>query len=264
MEYGLKGRVALVTGGSEGIGKATATTLSGEGARVAICARRPEVLEAAAEDIRRVTEGEVLAVPTDLRDPAQVDNLIATINDTWGGVDVLVNNAGTASGMPFEQLTDEALLADMELKLFGWMRCIRGVLPHMKEQGWGRIVNLTAVAGKNPGANSAPSSVSRSAGMALTKALSKELAPHNVLVNTVCIGLIKAGQHEHRFEAAQARNPSDRTLEEQYLEMGKNVPLGRVGESEEAANLITFLASERASFITGVAINMDGGASPSL
>ncbi len=258
MDFGLKNRVALVTGGSEGIGKATAGLLAAEGSRVAICARRPDVLEAAAEDIRRSTEAEVLAVPTDLRDAASVDNLIATVNDAWGGVDVLVNNAGTASGMPFEQLTDDALLADMELKLFGWMRTIRGVLPHMKEQRWGRIINLTALAAKAPAANSYPSSVSRAAGVALTKALSKELAPHNILVNTVLIGLIKAGQHEHRWEA----NPNGQSLDERYAEMGKNVPLGRVGESEEAANLITFLASERASFITGVAINMDGGVSP--
>ena len=258
MDYGLKNRVALVTGGSEGIGKATAGLLAGEGARVAICARRPDVLEAAAEDIRRATEGEVLAVPTDLRDAASVDNLIAAVNDAWGGVDVLVNNAGVSSAMPFEQLTDDALLADMELKLFGWLRTIRGVLPHMKERRWGRIINLTALAAKAPAAGSYPSSVSRAAGVALTKALSKELAPHNILVNTVLIGLIKAGQHEHRWEA----NPNGQTLDERYAEMGKNVPLGRVGESEEAANLVTFLASERASFITGVAINMDGGVSP--
>ena len=258
MDYGLKNRVALVTGGSEGIGRATAGLLAGEGSRVAICARRPDVLEAAAEDIRRSTEAEVLAIPTDLRDSDSVDNLIATINDTWGGVDVLVNNAGISSAMPFDQLTDDALLADMQLKLFGWLRTIRGVLPHMKEQRWGRIINMTALAAKAPGAGSYPSSVSRAAGIALTKALSKELAPHNILVNTVLIGLIKAGQHEHRWEA----NPNGQSLDERYAEMGKNVPLGRVGESEEAANLITFLASERASFITGVAINMDGGLSP--
>ena len=258
MDYGLKNRVSLVTGGSEGIGRATAGLLAAEGSRVAICARRPDVLEAAAEDIRRSTEAEVLAIPTDLRDSDSVDNLIATINDTWGGVDVLVNNAGISSAMPFDQLTDDALLADMQLKLFGWMRTIRGVLPHMKEQRWGRIINMTALAAKAPAASSYPSSVSRAAGVALTKALSKELAPHNILVNTVLIGLIKAGQHEHRWEA----NPNGQTLDERYAEMGKNVPLGRVGESEEAANLITFLASERASFITGVAINMDGGLSP--
>ena len=258
MDYGRKNRVALVTGGSEGIGRATAALLAAEGSRVAICARRPDVLDAAAEDIRRSTEAEVLAIPTDLRDSDSVDNLIATINDAWGGVDVLVNNAGISSAMPFDQLTDDALLADMQLKLFGWMRTIRGVLPHMKEQRWGRIINMTALAAKAPGANSYPSSVSRAAGVALTKALSKELAPHNILVNTVLIGLIKAGQHEHRWEA----NPNGQSLDERYAEMGKNVPLGRVGESEEAANLITFLASERASFITGVAINMDGGLSP--
>ncbi|MCY4625581.1 MAG: SDR family oxidoreductase [Chloroflexi bacterium] len=258
MDYGLKNRVALVTGGSEGIGKATAALLAAEGSRVAICARRPDVLDAAAEDIRRSTEAEVLAIPTDLRDADSVDNLIATINDAWGGVDVLVNNAGVSSAMPFEQLTDDALLADMQLKLFGWLRTIRGVLPHMKEQRWGRIINMTAIAAKAPAASSYPSSVSRAAGIALTKALSKELAPHNILVNTVLIGLIKAGQHEHRWEA----NPNGQSLEERYAEMGVNVPLGRVGESEEAANLITFLASERASFITGTAINMDGGVSP--
>jgi 3-oxoacyl-[acyl-carrier protein] reductase len=261
MDYELKGRVALVTGGSEGIGKATATALGVEGARVVICARRPDVLEAAAEEIRKLTEGEVLAVSTDVSKADQVTNLIKTVNDTWGGVDVLVNNAGTASGKPFEDIGDEDWMADLDLKLFGWARIIRGVLPHMKEQRWGRIINLTALAGKAPAANSAPSSVSRAAGIALTKSLSKEVAPHNILVNTVLIGLIKAGQHETRYKKLVAENPS-LTLDEHYANMGKNVPLGRVGESAEAANLITFLASERASFITGVAINMDGGMSP--
>jgi NAD(P)-dependent dehydrogenase (short-subunit alcohol dehydrogenase family) len=261
MDYELKGRVALVTGGSEGIGKATATALGVEGARVVICARRPDVLEAAAEEIRKLTEGEVLAVSTDVSKADQVTNLIKTVNDTWGGVDVLVNNAGTASGKPFEDIGDEDWMADLDLKLFGWARIIRGVLPHMKEQRWGRIINLTALSGKAPAANSAPSSVSRAAGIALTKSLSKEVAPHNILVNTVLIGLIKAGQHETRYKKLVAENPS-LTLDEHYANMGKNVPLGRVGESAEAANLITFLASERASFITGVAINMDGGMSP--
>jgi NAD(P)-dependent dehydrogenase (short-subunit alcohol dehydrogenase family) len=261
MDYELKGRVALVTGGSEGIGKATATALAVEGARVVICARRPDVLEAAADEIRKLTEGEVLAVPTDVSNPEQVANLIKTVNDTWGGVDVLVNNAGTASGKAFEDIGDEDWMADLDLKLFGWARIIRGVLPHMKEQRWGRIINLTALSAKAPGANSAPSSVSRAAGIALTKSLSKEVAPHNILVNTVLIGLIKAGQHETRHKSMLAQNPS-LTLDEHYANMGKNVPLGRVGESADAANLITFLASERASFITGVAINMDGGMSP--
>ena len=261
MDYELNGRVALVTGGSEGIGKATATALATEGARVAICARRPDVLEAAADEIRKLTEGEVLAIPTDVSKPEQVKNLIKMVGEAWGGVDVLVNNAGTSSGKAFEDIGDEDWMTDLEVKLFGWARMIRGVRPHMKEQGWGRIINLTALAGKAPGANSAPSSVSRAAGISLTKSLSKEVAPHNILVNTVLIGLIKAGQHETRYKNMLVQNPS-LTLEDHYAQMGKNVPLGRVGESSEAANLITFLASERASFITGVAINMDGGMSP--
>lgn len=261
MDYGLEGRVALVTGGSEGIGKATALALSVEGVRVAICARRPNVLDAAAEEIRTISSGEILAVPTDISKPEQITNLMQRVNEKWGGVDILVNNAGTSSAKAFENISDEDWMADLDLKLFSWTRLIRAVLPHMKEQHWGRIINLTALAGKTPGANSAPSSVSRAAGISLTKSLSKQVAPDNILVNTVLIGLIKAGQHETRFNSMLTHNPS-LTLEEHYANMGANVPLGRVGESAEAADLITFLASERASFITGVAINMDGGASP--
>ena len=155
----------------------------------------------------------------------------------------------------------DSFWGDMNTKVMGYLRCAQAVAPYMIDQGWGRIINLTALAGKTPGANSAPSSVSRAAGISLTKSLSKQVAPDNILVNTVLIGLIKAGQHETRFNSMVAQNPS-LTLEEHYANMGANVPLGRVGESAEAADLITFLASERASFITGVAINMDGGASP--
>ena len=134
MDYELKGRVALVTGGSEGIGKATAIALSQEGARVVICARRPDVLEEAAEEIRKITEGEVLAIPTDVSKPEQVDNLMKIVAETWGGVDVLVNNAGTSSGKAFEDIGDDDWMMDLEVKLFGWARMFRGVLPYMKEQ----------------------------------------------------------------------------------------------------------------------------------
>ena len=154
-------------------------------------------------------------------------------------------------------------MADMDLKLFGAIRCIREVVPHMQSQRWGRIVNLTNLAAKAPGARSTPTSVTRAAGIALTKALSKEYGPDNILVNTVCIGLIKAGQHEHRYERARAQEPS-LTLDEYYERMSSRagVPLGRVGEASEAANVIAFLVSEAASYITGVAINIDGGNSP--
>jgi NAD(P)-dependent dehydrogenase (short-subunit alcohol dehydrogenase family) len=130
----------------------------------------------------------------------------------------------------------------------------------MRAQGGGRIINITTPGGKAPGAGSVPTSVSRAAGIALTKALSKEYAAHNILVNTICIGLIKSGQHERRWKAANTAQP-DLTLDVWYDRMGEGVPLGRVGEAGEAGDLIAFLASERASYITGTAINIDGGRS---
>ena len=260
MDLGLEGKVALVTGGSEGIGKAAASRLAAEGASVVICARRPDVLEKAAVDIRNATGGEVKAVPADVSVPEQLEALFQTVIDTYGRLDILVNNAGTSAGGYFGEVTDEAWQADLELKLYGAIRCSRLAIPHMRAQGGGRIINVTSLGGKAPGPRSVPTSVSRAAGIALTKALSKDYAADNILVNTVCIGLIKSGQHEHCWERQRGQNP-DSTLDDWYTERGEGMPLGRVGESEEAGDVIAFLASERASYITGVAINIDGGTS---
>ncbi|MCI0439294.1 MAG: SDR family oxidoreductase [Chloroflexi bacterium] len=260
MDLGLKGKVAIVTGGSEGIGKAAARSMAAEGARVVICARRADVLEEAAEEIRQETGGEVKAVPTDVSDPDDIRALFDNVAQTYGRIDILVNNAGTSAAGYFESVTDEAWQADLELKLFGAIRCCRLAIPHMKRQGGGRIVNVTNLGAKAPGPRSVPTSVSRAAGVALTKALSKDYASDNILVNTVCIGLIKSGQHERRFEAQKASNPG-LTLDAFYGEMGKRVPLGRVGEAREAGDIIAFLASERASYITGTSVNIDGGTS---
>ena len=263
MDLGLRGKVAIITGGSDGIGKAAALSLAAEGARVVICARREDVLEAAAKEIRETTGSEVLAVPTDVTQTEQVKNLFAKAIDAFGRVDMLVNNAGTSAAHPFEKATEETWQADLNLKLFGAIHCCREALPHMRAQGGGRIINITTPGGKAPGAGSVPTSVSRAAGIALTKALSKEYAAHNILVNTVCIGLIKSGQHERRWEKANADQP-DLTLDGWYGRMGEGVPLGRVGEAAEAGDLIAFLASERASYITGAAINLDGGRSAAV
>jgi 3-oxoacyl-[acyl-carrier protein] reductase len=263
MDLDINGRVAIITGGSEGIGKATALRLAHEGARVAICARRESVLEEAAAEIRKQTGGEVLPVVTDVSKFQDIQHLVQTVVDRWQGVDILVNNAGTSSAGPFEEMSDERWLTDLELKLFAAIRCTREVIPYMRKRNWGRVVNLTALGAKAPAARSGPSSVSRAAGVALTKALSKEFASENILVNTVCIGLVKAGQHEYRYTLAQDQRPG-LTLNQFYDEMAQasQVPIGRVGEAEEAADLIAFLVSERASYITGVAINIDGGSSP--
>ncbi len=261
MDLGLRGKTAVITGGSEGIGKAAATALASEGANVVICARRADVLEQAAAEIMAATGGKVVALVADITQPAQVTQLFERIVTLFGGIDILVNNAGTSSAHPFETATDEHWQADIQLKLMGAIYCIRAALPHMRAKRSGRIINITTPGGKAPGPRSVPTSITRAAGIALTKSLSKEYAADNILVNTVCVGLLKSGQHQRRWEQVSAENP-ELTLEAFYEELGKNVPLGRVGEAREVGDVITFLASERASYITGSSINVDGGTSP--
>ena len=261
MDLGLHGKVAIVTGGSEGIGKSAAASMAAEGADVVIAARRADVLEEAAAEIRAVSNHRVVAIPTDVMEPDQVQALIDQTVDEFGRIDIIVNNAGTSAGGPFLGVSDEAWQHDLDLKLYGAIRTSRLAVPIMREQGGGRIINVTNLGAKAPGAASVPTSVSRAAGVALTKAMSKEFAEDNILVNTVCIGLIKSGQHETRFKAMQESNP-DLTLDQFYDDMGGRVPIGRVGEGEEAGDVIAFLASDRASYLTGIAVNIDGGTSP--
>ena len=254
MDLGLKGKVAVVTGGTEGIGKATALKLAQEGAKVAICARRAELLDKAAEEIRK-TGAEVLAVAADMSKAADIERFMKAVIERFGRIDILVNNAGTSARGKFLEVDDATWSADLELKLFGAIRCTRLAVPLMKKQGGGRIVNITISSAKQPGAESMPTSVSRAAGLALTKALSKEYAADNILVNTVCIGKIKSGQHERRIRK------DGLTADDYYAKTGKEIPLGRVGEAAEVANVITFLVSEAASYVTGSSINLDGGIS---
>ena len=263
MNLGLQGKVAIITGGSEGIGKAAAQSMAAEGANVVIVARRQEVLDQAAQDIRQATNGgSVLSVAGDIKDPSTVNRILEMTLDKFGRVDILVNNAGTSMAKAFEAVSDEDWEGDFELKVWGAVRLIRAVLPEMRKVGGGRIINVTNLGGRTPGASSMPTSISRAAGIAITKGLSKDLAKDNILVTTVCIGLIKSGQHERRYARLQAENPHLST-DEFYagLAQGRSVPLGRVGEASEAGDVIAFLASERASYLTGIAVNIDGGTS---
>ena len=246
-----EGRVAIVTGGSEGIGKATALCLARGGARVAIAARRKDVLETAAREIREAG-GSVLSIVADVTVPADVERLVSTTVAEFGRLDILVNNAGTGRASAFEAVDDATWHADLDVKLFAAIRTTRAALPHLKQRG-GRIINITTPAGKHPGASSLPTSVSRAAGIALTKALSKDLAQYGVLVNTVCVGLIESAQHERRARDLGVE------LARHYEELGRNVPLGRVGAADEVARVIAFLASAAASYVTGTSINVDGG-----
>lgn len=254
MDLGVRNRVAVITGSTQGIGKATAQRLAAEGARVVLCARGQELLDATAAEIR-AAGGQAHTVSADVSQPQDCERLIAEAVRVFGGVDILINNAGTSATGEFESVTDEKWQSDFDLKLFGAIRLIRLVLPIMKSRGGGRIVNVTNIGAKAPGARSMPTTVTRAAGQAMSKALSKEYASHNILVNTVCIGLVRAGQHEKHA----ARRGVD--METYYKDMAKSVPLGRIGHAEEAANVIAFLASEAASYVTGSSINIDGGAS---
>jgi NAD(P)-dependent dehydrogenase (short-subunit alcohol dehydrogenase family) len=257
VELGLKGKVAVVTGGTEGIGRATALRLAREGAHVAICARRQEQLDKAVAELRK-HDSKALAVTADMSKAADIERFMKAVVDRFGRIDILVNNAGTSARGKFAELDDAAWSADLELKVFGAIRCTRLAVPHMKKQGGGRIVNITISSAKQPDAGSMPTSVSRAAGLAITKALSKEYAADNILVNTVCIGKIKSGQHERRFSRQGI------SADEYYRQASQDIPLGRVGEAEEVADVIAFLVSSAASYVTGTSVHLDGGISGTL
>ena len=257
LELGLAGKVALLTGASEGLGRATADRFARSGAKVAMCARRKDVLERAADAIRHATGADLLAQTCDVTRPDQVDAFVTAAVARWGGVDILVNNAGTSAAAGFEEVDDVTWQTDIDLKLMAAVRLCRLVIPHMKRRGGGRIVNVTTVGGKAPAARALPTSVTRAAGINLTKALANEYAVDKILVNTICLGVVKSGQWERRMTG----DP-----ETFYREMAakRRVPLERFGEAHEFADLVAFLCSERASYITGTAINFDGGLSASV
>ena len=262
MDLGLKDKVAIITGGSDGIGKAAALSMAQEGASVVIVARRAEVLETAAQEIKAATGGQVLPISADVTDPECARSIVARAANQYGRLDILVNNAGTSMAKAFEQVSQDDWAFDFELKVWGAVRLIQESLPEMRKVGGGRIINVTNLGGRTPGPASMPTSISRAAGIAITKGLSKDLAQDNILVSTVCIGLIKSGQHQRRYDARIQSEPG-LSLDDFYGQMavGRAVPLGRVGEPEEAGDVIAFLASERASYLTGIAVNLDGGAS---
>jgi 3-oxoacyl-[acyl-carrier protein] reductase len=256
MEITLSGRAAIVTGGSKGIGFAVATRFAASGADVAMVARNGEPLREAVAAIRKSTKARVIGVEADVSKAADIKRAYDEVMSAFNKVDIIVNNAGTSRAMPFEKVTDEILYDDLELKLFGALRLIRLVTPQMKERRWGRIINVLNIGAKAPRPNSMPTSISRGAGMAMTKALSHELAPHSVLVNAMLVGIIRADQHVQRAKRTNV------ALDDYYKAHDKEIPLGRVGEAEEFANLACFLASDQSSYITGTAINVDGGRSP--
>ncbi len=258
MDLGLSGKVALITGGSWGIGKGIALRLAEEGASVAICARRDDLLRQTAREIEERAGRAVLPVVADVSKADDLERFARSALEKFGRIDILVNNAGSSAANYFEDVTDQMWEEDLNLKLMAAVRLSRICVPEMRKVGGGRIINITMIRAKQPGPKSVPTSVSRAAGVALTKALSKDLAADNILVNTVCVGVIRSGQWERRYDKEKDRYAS---LNEFYQDRAKDIPLHRYGEPGEVGDLVAFLASDRAKYITGDAINIDGGTS---
>jgi len=256
MEVSLKGRSAIVTGGSKGIGSAIAKRFAADGADVVICSRGREALDKAVAEIKAQAKGRVIGVAGDVAVPADIARIYDEAVKAFGKVDIVVNNAGTSRNLAFEDLTDEIWREDMDQKVFAAIRMTRVAWKGMKERKWGRVINVLNIGSKAPRAGSAPTTISRAAGAALTKVLSHEGAPHNILVNAMLVGFIESNQHVVRAAKEGIE------LSEYINRRIKDIPLKRIGKAEEFANLACFLVSDQASYITGTAINVDGGHSP--
>jgi NAD(P)-dependent dehydrogenase (short-subunit alcohol dehydrogenase family) len=258
MEIRLDGRSAVVTGASKGLGLAMATRFAASGADVAILARNEGDLAAGRREIEKTAKGRVAALACDVSKAADIRKAYDAVMAAHGKIDILVNNAGQSQRGRIEDVSDEEWQADLDLKLFAAIRLGRLVFPQMKERRWGRIINVLNIGAKAPAATSAPTSVSRAAGMALTKVMAGEGAPHNVLVNALLVGVIVSDQIVRRHK----KEGGNLSLDDFIKKNGEGVPMGRMGRAEEFANVACFLASDAGSYVTGTAINVDGGRSP--
>ncbi len=262
MDLGLKDKVAVVAGASQGLGRAVAEALAAEGARVALCARTATTLEATAEEIRRASGAEVVPVPADVTRPAEVERFVNTAVERWGTVHIAVANAGGPPAKPFAALTLEDWKTAVELNLMSSVHLARAVLPRMRAQRWGRLVFLTSVAVKQPIDGLLLSNAVRSGVTGLAKTLANEYAADNVLVNTVCPGYTRTERLEELIATVSQQRGT--TREQVIAGWAAEIPLGRLAEPREIGAVVTFLASEQASYVTGSSLAVDGGYVKSL
>jgi 3-oxoacyl-[acyl-carrier protein] reductase len=263
MDLGIKGRAALVTGGSRGIGRETARQFLEEGVRVMICGRNAEGLERTRAELAQATGGEIHSLVADTMKEDDIVRLVDAARDRFGTIDILVNNAGQMYSGRFAAMTDAGLKEQFETKIFGFLRAIRLVHPMMKAQHWGRIVNLIGGAGKEPDPYMFGSGITNSGLLNITKSLSTEFGEDNVLVNAVCPGWVDTNLWRRNAQGLAAELGATSEDEARRLAARKNA-VNRFGKPEELANAIVFLCSERASYITGVSLNLDGGRLKSL
>jgi 3-oxoacyl-[acyl-carrier protein] reductase len=258
MELGLKGKTALVTGASEGIGMAIARKLAEEGARIAICARTEVKLSQTAAEIARTTGMEVVPIPADLRSLAGCQGFVEQAAERLGGVDILVNNAGASAFGAFVDLPDDAFVDAINGKLLGYIRCAKAVIPHMRRRGGGTIVNITGTTQQAVSFHT-PGSACNAAIRMFSKEISIELGPLNIRVNSLAPGRIQTARGDRLLDAtaaAQGKSP-----DAMLRELVKTIPSGRLGTIDDIADAVCFLVSERATYVNGAAWVVDGSKS---
>ncbi len=257
MDFGLKNKVALVSAASKGLGKAIALELSREGALVAICARGEELLMKTRDEIEKETGNKVFAMKADITNYDDIKKFVRATRESLGPIDILVTNAGGPPAGEFFDFDDEDWQAAFELNLLSVIRLIREVAPDMKEKKWGRIINMTSISVKQPIANLILSNVIRAGVVGLTKSLSNDLARYNILVNSVAPGYIMTERVKNLVKANAEKEGISQ--DEILHRLTANTALGRVGNPPEIGAVVAFLASDRASYITGQTILVDGG-----
>ena len=258
MNFGLEGRVAIVTAASRGLGKATAMELAAEGARVAMNARNEEQLQDTAAEIRSATGAQVLAVAGDVTNDADVNRLISEAKNRFGSIDILVANAGGPPAGFFDDFDAQHFRDAVELNLISTISLCRVAVPHMRERRWGRIIAITSIAAKQPVENLILSNTARAGVLGFLKSLSQQIAADGITVNTVCPGY-------HLTERLKSLSTSIAqkegvNVEEVYARWAASTPMKRIGDPREFGAVVAFLCSERASYLTGTVIQIDGGA----
>ncbi|HIM62067.1 MAG TPA: SDR family oxidoreductase [Dehalococcoidia bacterium] len=257
MDLGLKGRVAIIGGGSKGLGRACADSLAQEGANLVICSRNAEELDQAAGEISQAFGVEVLAVPGDLSQLPDIQRLVKRTVEHFGRLEILVNNSGGPPAGRAVDTTEEVWRQSIDMALMFFIRMSQEAVPHMKENGWGRIVNILASSVYQPIDNLVTSGVTRMGAVAFAKSLADEVGMDNILVNNVAPGYLLTDRMMHIFETRSKDTGSN--VEELLQAHSSTIPVGRLGRPEELGDLVTFLSSEKNSYTTGATILVDGG-----